>query len=136
MINSIYQALTNRKKSGTWERKADSDIQSMQNSFKNAGFSAVLPVIVYIISFIILYVAFKKSTDNRILYCLLLSPIPFFITYLLQIIKGRSFVWSTDVKICNNCMKKSRTDSKECKCGGEFEPLDFYEFIDKDQRLN
>ena len=131
MLNILDRVLGYRqKKNGQWERKADLEIFSIQERYKDSSFSVIMPSGISILSFIGLFIVFRNNFSHSFLYSILLSSIIFCLSYFFQIIYGQSFFPGSEVKICDRCKDEKRTVSVQCHCGGNMEPLLFYQFVE------
>ena len=115
---------------GQWQRKSEAEILQIKKQLKNSSYSPVMPTGVLILVSAVLY-AFLRDISNGSFIIAISSSISFFLTYLIQIVKGRSLVEMQSYKICNKCYRKDDIGLTTCFCGGTYEPKEFYLLKDK-----
>ncbi|MFZ2633892.1 MAG: hypothetical protein WA081_19355 [Desulfosalsimonadaceae bacterium] len=116
---------------GTWERKTESEIEVAKTKLKKSSYSLVMPVGLFIVSLMGSCFLLNAIGKLNLLYCLLFSIVISFASLFLQIYKGRSLVSSSSFMVCNKCFTEDRLGLKQCYCGGDYEPQEFYNFIEK-----
>ncbi len=119
-----------KRPKGTWERKSEVEIEEIKKQIKKSSFSLVFPLCFFVPTFLILLRATIEH-PSILKYLIILPILVFLIAYVSQIIYGRSMVGSPRFKICNKCYNEDLIGRKECSCGGEFEPPDFFNFIEE-----
>ncbi len=119
-----------KKLIGEWKRKTESEIYEAQKEIQKSAYNLVMPLGVLIVLFFLVYVAKDAISQKYLVYCYLLPIFAFILTFLLQIIRGRSFGNSPRIKICEKCLKEDWLGQKRCHCGGTMEPPEFYNFIE------
>ena len=141
-----------KRPKGSWERKAETALIEIKKKLKKSSFSLTLPIALFIIIFLTIYFYFVFSdlpNDRRLWTFISLFPslrpndiillifVPSLVSgaaYIFQIVNGRSYAKSPKFKICNKCYNEDLIGRKECGCGGEFEPPDFYNFIEEKEK--
>jgi hypothetical protein len=108
-----------------WVRRPGNEILLIKNRMKKSSFSPTMPISVFILSFIALY-GILAGQPTSLRYTILCSLFTFCLTYIIQLIRGRSLAGSPSVKICEKCLKTESIGLKKCACGGLYEPIDFY----------
>ncbi len=119
-----------KRPKGTWERKLEIEVEEIKKQIKKSSFNLEFPLCILILSFLLLFPG-TRSDPNFMKYSIVISFIAFSIAYVCQLIKGRAIVRSPRFKVCNKCKKEDLLGRKECGCGGEFEPPDFFNFIEE-----
>jgi hypothetical protein len=110
---------------GEWKRKSEPEISKIKKQLKRSSYSPVMPIGVFIIVIATLYVFLRDTTNGGVL-TVISSLVSFGITYLVQIVKGRSLVHMQRFKICNKCHRKDDIGLTKCFCGGIYEPQEYY----------
>ena len=119
---------------GQWQRKSEDEILQIEKQLKKSSYSPVMPTSVFILLLAVLYV-FLPHTSNSVIMMVIISFLSFFLTYLIQIVKGRSLVNKNDYKICNKCFEKDNIGLKACFCGGTYEPQEYFIFKEKSSEV-
>lgn len=119
---------------GNWKRKLEAEILKERKILRKSSFDLVMPTglgLCLSMPFVLSGIYF--SFDPEILKASLKVFILIFsITFVCQVISGRSFVKRPKIKICNNCYRENDLNMKKCACGGVFEPPEFYVYVEKE----
>jgi hypothetical protein len=106
-----------------WQRKSDIEIVIIKDEIRKSSFDLKIPLAVFCISiFITLLFIPYFSAGIQLLGCMSLA----ILTFLFQVLTGRSFQGKDNFQICNKCFSEDRLGNKKCFCGGLFEPYNFY----------
>ena len=124
--NNIKAFLHPRKRQpGKWERKSESEIESIQKELKKTIFNPWMPAVMFVFSFCTYCLCHANLT-----VAFLISMVVLAATFLIQLKNGRSLAMSPSFKICKKCLKEDRIGLKICPCGGTLEPPEYYHFIE------
>ncbi len=122
------------KTDGELHRKSEAEIEIVKQHLKKTSYSPTMPFSVFIISFLALY-GILGGRQNAMIYTLSASSFAFVLTYSIQIVKGSSLIGRPNRKICSKCFKADYIGLKKCVCGGVYEPIDFYNYIEKTNKV-
>lgn len=120
-----------KKRIGVWQRKSESEIKAVQEQINKSANSLVMPIGVSLISGFTCHITMNMISHINLSYCIASAIIAFFITFIVQKLKGRSLSSSPRIRICNKCHREDWIGLKHCHCGGMMEPPEFYNFIEK-----
>ena len=116
------------------ERRSEAEIKIIKKRLKQSSYNLTMPISVFVLSFAALYGALGDK-PNSLTIIMSASLLAFGLTYLIQILNGRSFAGSSSGRICDKCFKKDYIGLKQCACGGIYEPAVFYKLKENSEQV-
>ena len=117
---------------GFWVRRPESDIQAIKKTIRKSSFDPTMPVLLafFISSYwtanVVLFLFFGVFLKSALVVGTKIYAVTFLIVYLLQILRGRSFMKGVKFRICNKCQREDTLGMKTCSCGGRYEPPEYF----------
>ena len=120
-----------------YKRKTEEEIKLLKRHQFKKAFNPKIPLLLGAgsVPLIFLSISFLPSRFSNpvgmsfesLIFSVAAGIVLFLLTYFTQILRRRTDFDEPYFGICNKCQKTSHDGKTKCKCGGIFEPQEYYE---------